>query len=233
MFLYKCRFDGGSGVPYHVSRWPHSLVSQYVAASSSSCDPDYGIMTQIIRDQPVQESNFPGRDVAVVHVRVGDVVEIANNLAWAVSDCPDGWNLTAFFDGEPVYKAAWRAVLERYVMKRTFYEDHIQTLRRNGVRKVVLVAGSHRDYHAFTRSSMYIDLVRDVFRSRGFDVAARFGQAPDDDVIFLAHAHWLIQSGGGFSALTGTLCRHMGGTVLCSTPHYVCDPTNGRGHVVV
>lgn len=231
MFLYKCKFQGGAGVPYHLQAFPDSLVSEYVR-STGGCDADYGRMTEIIAARPVPDDSLTGPDVAVVHVRVGDVVEEPHNLAWAVGT-PDDWDVRSYFEGEALFTPEWLAVLERYVMKRRFYEEHIPTLRRRGVRKVVLVAGSHRPYSTFPRSSLYIDLVRDTFRAQGFEVTARLGSVPDDDVIFLARAHYLIQSGGGFSALTATLCRNMGGEVLCSTPHYACDEHSGWGHVVL
>ena len=232
MFLYKCRFQGGSGVPYHLNTWPNSLVSRYVR-SSFGCDPDYAAMTRLIRDEPVVDTSLDGRsDVAVVHVRVGDVIEDPGNLRWAVTPCPEDWDVRAYFDGEPVYTDAWRAVIERYVMKRRFYEDHIPHLKRVGVRKVVLVGGSHRRFDAFPRSSQYVDLVRDVFRANGFEVTARLGQLPDADVVVLARAKYLLRSGGGFSALTGRLCANMGGTVLCSNQHYECDGDSGWGHVI-
>ena len=233
MFLYKCRFQGGSGVPHHLAEWPDSLVSRYVR-ESDGCDPDYDVMTNLIRSEPLPDSSLEGDEhFAVVHVRVGDVIESHDNLRWAVPSPDDDWDVRAYFDGEAIYTDEWRAVLERYVMKRRFYEDHIPTLRNFGVRKVVLVGGSHVRFDSFPRSSLYVDLVRDTFRASGFQVMARLGQLPDEDVVFLARARYLIQSGGGFAALTGALCRRLGGTVLCSNSHYSCNAESGWGHVVL
>ena len=98
-------------MPYHLGAWPDSLVSRYVRASSG-CDPDYGVMTGLIRDTPFPDSSLGGADTAVVHVRVGDVVEFPDSLGWAVWPCPDDWSVRSYFDGQPVFTDEWRAVLE-------------------------------------------------------------------------------------------------------------------------
>lgn len=219
-------------MPYHVAYFPDSLVSQYVHATEGECDPDYGTMARIIRERPLPEESVIGPNVAVVHVRVGDVIEEPWNLRWLVPCPEDDWDVRGYFDGEPVFTSQWRNKMERYVMKRRYYEDHIPTLRSAGVGKIVLVGGSHRPSDSFGRSSLYVDLVRDVFRAHGFEVTARLGGKPDDDVVFITRAHYLVQSGGGFSALTASLTRRVGGTVLCSNAHYECDEEHGWGHIV-
>ena len=80
--------------------------------------------------------------------------------------------------------------------------------------RAVLLAGAHTQSDGFPRSSAYIRGVRDFFRSRGYSVDLRLGLPADDDVLYVAHARYFLQGGGGFSITLAEVVRAMGGAVL-------------------
>jgi len=91
------------------------------------------------------------------------------------------------------------------------------------VTKVVLVAGSHKAFGSFPKSSIYINTVRDFFYHQGFEVEYRIGNPPDADFLFMVRAKYFVQSGGGYSALAAEVNRRMRGTVLCSSGRFKCS----------
>ena len=213
----------------HVRRWPSSLAAKYLQSDHGPRDLD--AMTRIIRAEPTG-TNTPADDEVVVHLRVGDVIEDSHDaLNWMgpnAVDIPSDWDIPTFFEhglGTP-----WEPAILHYVMRRPFYAEHLATLRAAGIRKATFIAGFFRP-GIFRRSSQYIDIVREFFYHEGFDVRYRIGGGADDDFTYLVRAKYLVQSGGGFSALAAELNRRTGGTVLCSGTHFKCslDGTNSGG----
>ena len=222
MFLWFNGFKGWA-VPHHVQTWPDSLVAKYAHATQT--DRNYEVMADIIRREPGEAAEA---DLAVIHLRVGDVFEDTAHALGFIADLrgvtiENNWSVPDFFNGRGPFPE-WYSFLWHYTFNRSFYEEHLGALRAFGIRKVVLMAGAHIPYPSYPRSSEYVDLVRDWFFSEGFEVTSRLGGDPDDDVVFAARAKFFVQSGGGFSAVLANLCGILGGTVLCSGRQFACDP---------
>eukprot|EP00966_Prymnesium_polylepis_P251366 5811783-Prymnesium_polylepis.2 len=230
MFLWFSGFKKWA-LPLHLKTWPESLVAKY--ANATQTDRNYEVLANIIRTEP-GEATAP--DVAVVHLRIGDIFEdTAQALGFIAAldsvSIQNNWSVPDFFNDQGPFPE-WYTFLSHYSFNRSFYEDHLKTLQGFGVRKVILMAGAHIAYSEYPRSSDYIDLVRDLFFSHGFQVESRFGRSPDDDAIFASRARYFVQSGGGLSAVLANLCRILGGTVLCSRRHITCDHDTWSGDKV-
>ena len=178
--------DGGEA--FHQATWPDSIASTYLRATRA--EADYRVLARIVRPR-IEPANAPPPNAVVVHLRVGDVLDLG-----------------AVEDGD----------LNRYVYPLSFYARKLPLLP-GAVRHAVLCAGAQfRSPKGYPLSSAYIDSVKDFFRARGFSVDLRLGRKPDDDVAYASHARYFIQSGGGFSQVIAGIVEEMGGQVFSCGP---------------
>ena len=196
---------------FHCSAWPASLACRYCRATNE--ENNYKALADII--QNVDSANTPEADVAVAHLRVGDV--LSDNWLGA-----GGSSVERILDGPPICSGVWTnedhggETRRCYIKNLAYYDIQIRKLPPS-VRTVYLVAGSHHR-GGYQRSSDYIRGVRNFFNSKGFRVHLRLGGSPDEDVVFMSRAKHFIQGGGGFSILLAGVVKEMGGTVLTSDP---------------
>ena len=84
-----------------VHRWPDSLASQYLREHHHSRDIE--TLAALIRRQPT-DRNMPDRHTAVVHLRVGDVIETPHEALGWMGDraygVTDTWDIGRYFDGD-------------------------------------------------------------------------------------------------------------------------------------
>ena len=181
------RIDPRVGRKFHYDRYPHSIASEYMRSTDESCDWD-----AIVRI--IERRALPDEHTCVVHLRLGDIVErMGRELDQMLEtgiDCPDGVN---------------------YAKPLSYYTDRIPRLHERGVKRIVLVGGSHVRLPAYPRSNAYLAAIAELFREAGFDVQLRIAGNPDDDLVYISGARTFIRSGGGFSEMAEEVVRRRGG----------------------
>ena len=149
----------------------------------------------------------PSSDTVIVHVRLSDV--LTRDDCWSLPPC--------VFHGE----RNWKHV---YAYPLVWYDDVVRNLNatraHGGPVKVVVVGSGHHYIRGINistvarRSDEYLSKMIEYFRRRGFEAVARSDHLPDDDIIFMSYAKFLVAGGGGFSKIGSYLCNRNGGKVF-------------------
>ena len=187
---------GRVGQGFHFARFPDSIASQYMRTTGAS--NDYETLARIVRDYSASHaSDLPPPNVAVLHLRCGDVLEMDMTHSGFHGDT----------DG------LLRQGLSNYVKPLSYFEQYLEPIT---VSHLVLVAGTHYQHgnNEWPWSTAYINGVRDHFRERGYFVELRIGHDADQDVVYMAHASYYISSGGGFSQVIQGLVEQFGGAAF-------------------
>ena len=158
---------------------------------------------------------------ALVHLRVGDVVDQSPHNLSAMLRQPTRFRSTC----SP--QAAARGCLSIeprvYVVPLRQYATVVARLRKEGVRRVVLVAGSSVNQTSHARSCDYVLRVGHFFEAERFDVEFRLGNPPDDDFRWFTRAGVLVPTTSGFSGLAAQVAAKFGVRVV--PPDGVAVPT--------
>lgn len=202
-------------------RWPDSISTAYMNRTHS--EHQYITLCDIVRERGIaHEELLPPPHEVVVHLRLGDIV-----------NHPDQVGHSGFFKGEfgavTTVKELWEhgdgeAGWRHYIKGRPYYERAIGNLPRY-VRNVTIVGYAHHASDAVQaedqasrgngtkpqRSEEYRDLVVEFFESKGFRVTRRWEHLPDDDFVYMSHAPYFIEGGGGYSRLVAQCVKRLGG----------------------
>jgi len=156
-------------------------------------------------------------DVAVMHVRLGDVLDLGN--------CTRSISTPEDFSGvrekmAEVFEKGLRTVdrtqnwihNKSYVFPRQYYEQAIEELPKE-VRTVVVMSGSmcsHTSPYLIrdigpVRSLAWLSELRAFLEGKGFRVVLRKADTPDEDLAYMSSARTFIQGGGDFSGLIAEL----------------------------
>ena len=168
------------------------------------------VIQQQLQQQQIDASTAPnekpGPTDIVVHLRVGDVVDMS---AFSVRELLH-------------HKRQYDPIRGGFYVKPTAYYDKAlteQDLRSAG--RIILVASAHHGPRpgwttpAAVKSCYYVHSLRQYFLRRGATtVMLRLGGLPDDDVLFMSQSARFVPSGGTFSKTLGKLVHANGGTVL-------------------
>jgi len=191
----------------HRSRFPHSLATEYmnlVPRGSSSAK----ILANLIEKRRSKISlnataeALPTPGELVIHVRIGDVIELANRTVKEMLHRP-----TYFYDDAP--PAPWH----QYVKPLAYFKDII--LQSKHFKRVAIVAASHIKLSSYPKSCQYLTILKSYFDGHGFEnVRLRTGRLPDDDVIFMTSASAFLPSGGTFSKMIAKIVSLNGGEIV-------------------
>jgi len=155
------------------------------------------------------ELQMPERSDAVVHLRVGDVIEDSRVSAkhflcsWVAINAINGTNIFA--------RARY------YTYPLSHWEYVAEEFHSMGIHNVTIIAGSHKN-GTESKSCAYVHKVKQYF-AREFRTTLRIGQHPDRDFILAMSAKAFAPSGGSYSAFIGQGVRLMGGRVIANKSH--------------
>ena len=175
------------GAEGHIRLYPDSLTSRYLEAegrSDETKDIDIAakvsILSSVVQAYALEKDAVtPKEDDLVVHLRLGDVVELTSY--------PLEYGVPGFL--EPV---------EHYIQR---IEELAKLTPLS--KRVVLVYGSHVDALE-EKSKAFITAVVDGIAHLGLVVEHR-SETADDDFVFISNARRLVVSGGGYSDLAGNV----------------------------
>lgn len=200
----------------YVSSWPSSLATEYLnrteVLDQGSQDDRVRALAAIVGRRGRRAPDLPGRDTLVVHLRLGDVTETPmgpNGRRVVPPSAHDLWEV-----GGVVEKSG-----RQYIKPRAYFERALERTPP-AVTRVTFVGSLHHNEGAkgmtkgAPRSAMYRDLVEAFFVARGYEVAHRWEGLPDDDFVYMAHARYFAQSGGGYSRLVARCVDRLNGTVV-------------------
>lgn len=191
------------GYLYHKLLFPESIATQYMDMTDKLPEDKQNgnifILKSILTEKYRQANACPKPHGAVVHCRVGDVID----------DQP--YSVKEFLESARLHKP----IGKNYVKPRNFYESIATRLKTQHpkVNRITLVAGFHSS-GKHGKSLEYLRQVRQIFENHGYIVTLRLNKPADDDFIFMTRCNIFVASGGGFSRLISMLVTEHGGTVL-------------------
>ena len=208
---------------YRVADAYYGLGGRPVLLNPRSLVATYFRKRTCLRDLDCMSSLVPrySHDDAVVHLRIGDIFVDVDKVV----------DLETFAPLDPRRRRFSRNVYHNWLTHKllkkdftswivplAFYERAASMLQKHGVRRIVIVCGTHKKCD-MTNSFKYISAVRRVFARRGINTAVRFSTSPswqraDNDIAYTANAPLFVPSKGNFSRLISELVRHRGGTAL-------------------
>lgn len=183
------------GEKYHYSEYPNSIASEYM--KRTDLQREYDILYDIVKNKYLD--NLPTKNMAIVHLRVGDVVECNKNSIHNI--------LTKITF---VNSKKW----SNYTPPISYYADKIDNIKSHNIDTIIIVAGSHKDI-SLPKTTIYINSIKQLFEKCGFKVILRLGQDPDKDFIFMSKSYFYIPStGGNYTNIIKEVVKRNGGKIL-------------------
>ena len=170
---------------HHIKNFPKSLASEYLLNTVQK--NSIKIMSNIVKDRL---NNIPKYD-CVLHIRIGDVLEDLD-----YNEIIQEWNNNKinnekgnFFDKI------------KYLRNKKYFNDKIIKLKNLNINKIYIIAGAHIKYNQYKNSSLYIDLIKNLFEYNKIKCILLLKNNPDYDILLSVNAKNFINTGGGFSKL--------------------------------
>lgn len=170
---------------HHINNFPKSLASEYLKKTNEK--NNIKIMSNIVKDRL---NNIPKYD-CVLHIRIGDVLEDLD-----YNKIIEEWNNNKinnekgnFFDKI------------KYLRNKKYFYDKIIKLKNLNINKIYIIAGAHVKYNQYKNSSVYIDLIKNLFEYNKIKCILLLKNNPDYDILLSVNANNFINTGGGFSKL--------------------------------
>ena len=166
-------------------RWPNSIGDEYmkqVGYPQSFKKNDMQALRDVFSDM---SHDTPDNDTAVIHVRLGDVMNFPLNSVH---------HSDTYVRDVPYYKRMLKSIGE--------YPD---------IRKVRIIAGAHINENKAESSKLLHDIMG-VFD--GYDIQLVLTHNPDKDFYYMCHSKYFVKSGGGFSNLIEKYVRNTDGIVF-------------------
>lgn len=197
VLLRREQMNPKCGYNYHKMHFPNSLATEYMKQTKHLPTKrqmgNVRILRKLLQARRKQIKDLPTRNEAVIHCRVGDVIDL------------DPHSVEQFLAQK----------CNTYVKPQRFYENIISMIKikHPQILKITIVAGFHL-VGDHTKSLDYLDKVQAIFTKHGFVANLRLNNQADDDFMYMTHSHLFVPSGGGFSRLTAKMVKALGGVVL-------------------
>jgi hypothetical protein len=173
----------------HLKKYPNSICSQYLRMTDKETDLD--VLIDIISKFPKELK--PKDDDIVIHLRVGDIFDQAEQLKKYCEKTNQSWD----------------RVFRPRVPPISYYKSIINNIKRETVMPDVIIVAGGCLTHSFTESKKYIKKIKNLFKEAGHSVKIRFGHPPDDDFVFMCRSKSFYKSGGGYSILIDKIRKRL------------------------
>jgi hypothetical protein len=181
----------------YYSRWQGSIVHEYLKLTNKT-----KLDTSILFDVVQKKRSPSDKSVAVLHVRLGDVVTNGTLL----------WKTATRYHGR-----------YQYVFSESYYKHVIHKYNlTSSVRNITIVGSTLHSsgLDNFIQSFYYVELLTKYLESQGFQVSQRIDcGTPDQDFLLMASTQTFIQGGGGYSQIAASMVRMVGNQVIFD-PNY-------------
>jgi hypothetical protein len=157
---------------------------------------------------PYDILTVPDPDELVIHLRLGDVIEmskanVTQMLLLGADPAHDG------------FKNSIKSVSEI-----------LTNIQESGLSKVSLRGGSHKP-ELYVKSRVYAGCLKQAIQQAGYRVKMSLDHTtPDQDFYYMSHASHFVVSTGGYSRLIGQLVEHRGGTIVGRNFQWKNDPVH-------
>ena len=171
----------------HLKHYPNSIVSEYLR--NKKFPEDYQTLFDVVKKKSTSYT-LPESDELIIHLRIGDVFY---NSEYTVDE---------FLEKTRLYKV--NSV--NYVKPLSYYQNILDNIKNINIKKIYLVGGYHKELKQ-TKSEEYVAKIKLFFEKHNYEVITRINEDPDEDFIFMSHASYFVQSGGGFSKLISEMVK--------------------------
>lgn len=194
MVLYSGWRNEKNGKNFHYEHFPNSIASEYMKNTTKS--NDIILLQKIIDRRTICK---PPSDSLVIHLRVGDVIEESSHTVSQMLS-----RQIYFIPGK-----LW----SDYVKPLKYFNDKINSIKKYNIKNIIIIAGSHKKYN-FKKSTLYINCIKKFLEDKKFNVRLMLGNNPDNDLIFMSNAKYLITSGGGYSKIIKRLVKNRRNVII-------------------
>ena len=166
---------------YHKELYPNSLTSLYF--SKTNAYNKFDILAEAVREfQQTHECLIPKTNEIVLHLRVGDVLEMSpHSVDHHLAENVRFWN-------------------GQYYVKNLAYLDDQFSEFQQGMHVTILCGTPMRDL-GMTKTNEYVAKVKAHLEGKGFTTCLRTTHGPDEDFVYAVFAKNIVTTGGGFSLL--------------------------------
>jgi hypothetical protein len=186
--------DSDGGRPYHYAQFPDSIASEYMRRTNEN--NRYDILLDILKERTVNESQTPPKDMLLIHLRIGDVIDNTPYMA------KDFLSRQIYFGGTA------------YVKPLSYFQKILEEAKRRSITSITLIGGFHLSLKSKNKSLEYVKQIREFFEKNGMTTSERIDSPPDEDFIYLCNATYYTPSGGGFSSLIRKIVELKGNTII-------------------
>ena len=204
------------GWRFHHRHFNSSIAVEYMDRienpfNGTEGNSNYSTMIQIVNERIERNKTLqcmlPGNKTLVVHLRTGDVIDIAGN---PLQPLPNHIPVQTYLNfNVQTFKGI------TYTRGLPFYSKMWDQIQSKGIQidRILVITGWHHEI-AHYRSIAYINAVIKHFEKLVDRVDIRVNENPDEDVIIMSRSKYFVQSGGGFSGMIAGLVARNGGTVF-------------------
>jgi len=181
-------------------KFPNSIASDYVrnidpsslhTMSNLDINKELYLHKISVIKNLLKRYNIPQSNGVVVHLRVGDILDHESQSP------PSKKQLYNYINKN----IRLERIYEKYVKRLSYYHNLMHELKKNKIKKVTIIAGSHVKCPSYKVSSYYINIIKKLFEENGFEVTLRVGLHPDEDLKLAVGSKKFYGSGGGYSEL--------------------------------
>lgn len=213
-------------------RYAGSIMDEYSRISifrhGKQAASDYKLLKEVVEKRISAMTDIPPADAAVIHLRLGDVLEAAvepvsdmlreqqyfyrENRNVTPCRCEPPWQNPT---GRPLLHS-WNA----YVRPLSYFSS----IDWRNFSSVVIMGSAHLGLETTNApvsdgvkpvaSCEYTYALKTYLQRLGIRVTMRLGKPPEDDIVFASQARTFVVTGGGFSRLLGKLSAKFGAQVL-------------------
>ena len=185
------------GKEYHKKYYPNTIVTEYWKRAKNI--KDYDILYDIAKNYQLKENDIDYDNTLIIHLRTGDVIE---GTKYSGKD---------FFER----KINWHHT-KNYVRPKKYYEDILNRNIKKLPKKIIFFSGGSNSNSKYKKSLEYINLIKDFFRSKNFEILEyeKKQSSPDIDFVKMSRSKYFIKSGGGFSDLIKLMIEKNNGYVF-------------------
>lgn len=185
-------YNGDAGKPneeylykHHTNKYPKSIAAEYLKKTNEK--KNIKVMYDIIsgRLENIKEND------CILHLRIGDVIEDLK-----LEDILSEWD-----SNNDKYEKGNAFNPIKYMRNKKFFMDKIKKLHELNINKINIICGAHIKYNEYVNSSIYIDMIIDLFKKNKIESKLSVNNNPDEDLLLGVKSKCFINTGGGFSQL--------------------------------
>mmetsp|Transcript_13165 Transcript_13165/g.48008 ORF Transcript_13165/g.48008 Transcript_13165/m.48008 type:complete len:344 (-) Transcript_13165:109-1140(-) len=179
-----------------------SLDARFEIAAQATID--WAIANDLYRNATNPSAPAPDNATALIHTRLGDVVESSK------------YNASTIFNQRTCFRNY------AYVKPKAYHQEVAEQLHALNVNKVEFVGSTYHLNANNKKSLQYMSLLQQFYETEGFSTSLRLSSMyeVDEDLAYDIQASYAVTGDHGFSFLIAEMIRRHGGTIITSYDPY-------------